>query len=211
MQSDAMDPVDRKRPLSDLLAEISDDPDPEVTIGEIVHRLGRRSFGALLFIFAAPNWLPLPPGSSTFLAAPLILLAPQIALGIHGPWLPRFIDARKLRRTDLAGALRKLIPTLQRIEKVSRPRLVFLFGPLGDRLIGLTVTLLSLVLLLPIFLGNMAPAAAIAAFGLALIQRDGVLALIGYAIAGVSVGLLVVGWRVAAAFFTHIAQVLGLA
>jgi len=205
-----MDPLDRRRPLSELLIEISDDPDPEVTIGEIVHRLGRRSFGALLFIFAAPNWLPLPPGSSTFLAAPLILLAPQIALGIRGPWLPRFLDERKLRRTDLAGALRKLIPTLERIEKVSRPRLVFLFGPVGDRLIGLTVTLLSLVLLLPIFLGNMAPAAAIAAFGLALIQRDGILALIGYAVAGVSVGLLVIGWTVAVAFFRHVAQAVGL-
>jgi len=205
-----MDSADRRRPLSDLLTEISNDPDPVVTIGEIVHRLGRRSFGALLFIFAAPNWLPLPPGSSTFLAAPLILLAPQIALGVRGPWLPRFIDRRELKRADLAGALRRLVPTLQRIEKVSRPRLVFLFGPVGDRLIGLTVTLLSLVLLLPIFLGNMAPAAAIAAFGLALIQRDGVLALIGYAIAGVSVGLLVVGWQVAVAFFGHIGQVLGL-
>lgn len=205
-----MDPVDRKKPLSALLADISDDPDPVVTIGEIVRRLGRRSFGALLFIFAAPNWLPLPPGSSTFLAAPLILLAPQIALGIPGPWLPRFVDRRALQRKDLAGALRKLIPTLERIEKVSRPRLVFLFGPLGDRLIGLTVTLLSLVLLLPIFLGNMAPAAAIAAFGLALVQRDGILALIGYAIAGVSVGLLVVGWQVAVAFIGHILRVVGL-
>jgi hypothetical protein len=205
-----MDAQDRRRPLSELLAEISRDPDPEVTVGEIVHRLGRRSFGALLFIFSAPNWLPLPPGSSTFLAAPLILLAPQIALGIRAPWLPRFIDQRKLRRADLAGALGKLIPTLERIEKVSRPRLVFLFGPIGDRLIGLTVTLLSLVLVLPIFLGNMAPAAAIAAFGLALIQRDGILALIGYAISAASVGLLVIGWNVAVAFFRHAAQAVGL-
>lgn len=206
-----MDPLDRKRPLSALLAEIGNDPDPEVTVGEIVHRLGRRSFGALLFIFSAPNWLPLPPGSSTFLAAPLILLAPQIALGVRGPWLPRFIDGRKLRRADLAAALGKLIPTLERIEKVSRPRLVFLFGPIGDRMIGLTVTLLSLVLVLPIFLGNMAPAAAIAAFGLALVQRDGILALIGYAISAASVGLLVIGWNVAVAFFRHVAQILGLA
>lgn len=205
-----MDPVERRRPLSELLADIGDDPDPQVTVGEIVHRLGRRSFGALLFVFSAPNWLPLPPGSSTFLALPLLLLAPQIALGIRGPWLPGFVDRRTLKRVDLANGLNKLIPTLRRIEKVSRPRLTFLFGPLGDRLIGLTVTLLSLVLLLPIFLGNMAPAAAIAAFGLALVQRDGILALIGYAIAGVSVGLLVVGWQVAAAFIGHILRVAGL-
>lgn len=205
-----MDPVERRRPLSELLADIGDDPDPQVTVGEIVHRLGRRSFGALLFVFSAPNWLPLPPGSSTFLALPLLLLAPQIALGIRGPWLPGFVDRRTLKRADLANGLNKLIPTLRRIEKVSRPRLTFLFGPLGDRLIGLTVTLLSLVLLLPIFLGNMAPAAAIAAFGLALVQRDGILALIGYAIAGVSAGLLVVGWQVAAAFIGHILRVAGL-
>lgn len=205
-----MDPVERRRPLSELLADLGDDPDPQVTVGEIVHRLGRRSFGALLFVFSAPNWLPLPPGSSTFLALPLLLLAPQIALGIRGPWLPGFVDRRTLKRADLANGLNKLIPTLRKIEKVSRPRLTFLFGPLGDRLIGLTVTLLSLVLLLPIFLGNMAPAAAIAAFGLALVQRDGILALIGYAIAGVSVGLLVVGWQVAAAFIGHILRVAGL-
>lgn len=206
-----MDPVERRRPLSELLADIGDDPDPEVSVGEIVHRLGRRSFGALLFIFSAPNWLPLPPGSSTFLAAPLLLLAPQIAIGIRGPWLPRFVDRRTLRRADLAAGLKKLLPMLRRIEKVSRPRLPFLFGPIGDRLIGLTVTLLALVLLLPIPLGNMAPAAAIAAFGLALIQRDGVLALIGYAIAVVSVGLLVVGWKVAAAFIENFFRVAGLA
>lgn len=206
-----MDPTDRRRPLSDLLADIGDDPDPEVSVGEIVHRLGRRSFGALLFIFAAPNWLPLPPGSSTFLAAPLILLAPQIAIGIRRPWLPGVIDRRKLKRADLADALNKLVPTLRRVEMVSRPRLVFLFGPVGDRLIGVTVTLLALVLMLPIFLGNMAPAAAIAAFGLAMVQRDGALALAGYGITGASVGLLMVGWQFAVAFLKHIFQVIGAA
>jgi hypothetical protein len=68
-----------------------------------------------------------------------------------------------------------------------------MFGPVGDRLIGLTCFLLSLVLLLPIPLGNMAPAAAIAMFGLAMVQRDGVLAVIGYAITAVSAALLVIG------------------
>lgn len=205
-----MDPVDRRRPLSELLTEIADDPEPTVTVGEIVHRLGRRSFGALLFIFAAPNWLPLPPGSSTFLAAPLLFLGPQIALGIHRPWLPRFIDNRQLERARLAGALRKLVPALERVEKVSAPRLVFLFGPVGDRIIGLVVTLLSLVLLLPIWLGNMAPGAAIAVLGLALVQRDGVLALIGYAITALSVALVALGWNVAVAFIGHVARVAGL-
>lgn len=188
-----MDPTQRRLPLSAILLEICDDPDPKVTVGEIVHRFGRRAFGALLFFFSAPNWLPLPPGSSTFLALPLVLLTPQVAWGVQGPWLPRFIDHREMKRAELAKGLRKLVPTLRRIETVSRPRLLWMFGPVGDRLIGLTCFLLSLVLLLPIPLGNMAPAAAIAAFGLAMVQRDGVLALIGYAITALSAALLVIG------------------
>jgi hypothetical protein len=188
-----MDPTQRRLPLSAILLEICDDPDPTVTVGEIVHRFGRRAFGALLFFFSAPNWLPLPPGSSTFLALPLVLLTPQVALGVQGPWLPRFIDDREMKRAELAKGVRKLIPTLRRIETVSRPRLLWMFGPVGDRLIGLTCFLLSLVLLLPIPLGNMAPGVAIAGFGLAMVQRDGVLALIGYAVTAISAGLLVIG------------------
>jgi hypothetical protein len=192
-----MNPAERRLTLSEMLRDISDDADPVVTVGEVVHRFGPRAFGALLFFFSAPNWLPLPPGSSTFLALPLVLLTPQVAVGIRSPWLPRFIDRRGMKRRDLAGVLNRLIPWLERVEQVSRPRLGFLFGPVGDRVIGLVCFLLALVLLLPIPLGNMAPAAAIAAFGLSLIQRDGVLALAGYAIAAISVGLLIIGGRAA--------------
>lgn len=192
-----METTEHRRKLSDILLDICDDPDPTVTVGEVVHRFGGRAFGALLFFFSAPNWLPLPPGSSTFLAAPLVLLTPQIAVGIQGPWLPRFVDNSRMRRADLAKTIRRLVPLLRRIETVSRPRLGLLFGAIGDRLIGLTCFALALVLLLPIPLGNMAPAAAIAAFGLAMVQRDGVLALIGYATTALSAGLLVLGGRVA--------------
>lgn len=188
-----METPERRLSLSAILLDICDDPDPTVTVGEIVHRFGRRAFGALLFFFSAPNWLPLPPGSSTFLALPLVLLTPQVAYGVQGPWLPRFIDDREMKRVTLARSIRKIVPMLQRVEKVSRPRLLWMFGPIGDRAIGLTCFLLSLVLLLPIPLGNMAPGGAIAAFGLAMVQRDGVLALVGYVITTVSAALLVIG------------------
>lgn len=198
-------------PLSAILREISLDPDPTVAVGEIVHRFGRRAFGALLFIFSAPNWLPLPPGSSSFLSVPLVLLSPQVAVGIQSPWLPGFIDDRTMKRSDMRKAVDKLLPTLERIEKVSRPRWGFMFGAVGDRMIGLTCFLLSLVLILPIPLGNMAPAAAIAAFGLSLVQRDGILTLIGYAISGISVGLLILGYRAALLALDKVLAFFGLA
>lgn len=189
-----MNPSDRRTPLSQVMAEIAADPRPQVTVGEIVRRLGRRAFGAMLFVFSAPNWLPLPPGSSTFLAAPLVILSPQLLVGVQSPWLPRFIADRPLKRATLAKAFGLLIPWLQRVERVSRPRLTFLFGPVGDRVIGGVCLMLSLVLLLPIPLGNMAPAAAIALFGLAMVQRDGLLALLGFAVTVISGGLLVLAF-----------------
>ena len=190
---------ERKLTLSEMMGQIAADSDPTVTLGEIIHRLGHRAFGAMFFVFAAPNWLPLPPRTSTFLGFPLVLMTPQIIFGVRGPWLPNFIDERPLKRRQLADAFQKLIPWLQRVEKVSRPRLTFLFGPVGDRVIAFVCFLLSLILILPIPLGNMAPAAAIAVFGLAMIQRDGILALAAYAISALSFGLLFIGGKAAIA------------
>lgn len=183
----------KAEPLSEVLAELcADASDEPISVGEIVHRFGRRAFGAILFIFSIPNVLPLPPGSSTILGLPLLLLAPQVMIGVQAPWLPGFIDDRKIKPADLNRMLGRIIPRLRAVEKLSRPRLTWLFGPVGDRVIGLVCTLLVLVLILPIPLGNLAPAISIGALSLGLFQRDGVIVLIGYLIAGISVGLLVV-------------------
>lgn len=192
-----MDATERKLALSEVMQEIASDPDPTVTLGEIIHRLGHRAFGAMFFLFAAPNWLPMPPGASTFLGLPLVLLSPQMLFGVRGPWLPDFIDERPIKRERVAQAFEKMIPWLEKVQKISKPRLTFLFGSVGDRVIALVCFLLALVLILPIPLGNMAPAAAIALFGLAMLQRDGILALIAYAISAVSIGLLFIGGRAA--------------
>lgn len=180
-------------PLSAILTEFCDDAHGPISVGEIVDRFGSRAFGALLFIFSVPNVLPLPPGSSSILGLPLMLLAPQVAIGVRAPWLPRFVDDRKIKPSDLKRWLGRIIPRLQSVERLSRPRLHFLFGPIGDRVIGLICTVLAFFLILPIPLGNLAPAICIGAFALALFQRDGVIALVGYLMASVSFGLLIVG------------------
>jgi hypothetical protein len=183
--------TDRTASISAILRELCADPDAEITVGQIVRRFGRRAFGAVLFLFSTPNLLPLPPGSSTVLGAPLVLLAPQVALGVQAPWIPRGLASRRIKGAALAATFGRMLPVVERAERFSRPRLSFMFGPLGDRLIGLVCTLLALVLILPIFGANMLPAAAIGVLSLSLVQRDGVLALIGYLLAVASVGVLV--------------------
>jgi len=177
--------------LSDVIEGFGEDTRPVLTVGQMLEQFDSRAFGAMLFVFGLLNCLPLPPGSSTLLSLPILLLAPHMAWGSDVPWLPRRLIEHPLKRDDLRGLFRKLTPIVRRMELVTRPRLEILFGPAGERLIGVTCTLLALVLVLPIPLGNLAPGATVAVLSLALLQRDGLLALLGYLMAAGSVGLLV--------------------
>ena len=192
-------PGEERLALSTLLRELCDAPGETVTVGEIVDHFEERAFGAVLFVFSVPNLLPLPPGSSTVLGAPLVLIAPQVMVGQPSPWLPKVVRRRTITRAALAKAFERLIPPLQRIERVSKPRLTWLFGPVGDRAIGLVCTVLAAVLILPIPFGNMLPAAAVGALSLGLVTRDGVIALAGYLLTAVSALVLFLTFSVVAA------------
>jgi len=185
--------------LSDVIEGFGEDERPVLTVGQMLEQFDSRAFGAMLLVFGLLNCLPLPPGSSTILSLPILLLAPQIAWGSDVPWLPRKLVDHPLKRDDLRGLFRRLTPIVRRMELVTRPRLQILFGPVGERLIGVVCTLLALVLVLPIPLGNLAPGATVAVLALALLQRDGLLVLLGYLMAAVSVGLLVLSAGVVAA------------
>jgi hypothetical protein len=202
--------VDRRRSLSSVLRQICDEPGHDITIGEIIDLFGRRAFGALLFAFAIPNLLPLPPGSTTILGMPLMILSPQVLLGVRAPWLPKALDDRKLRCADLRKGLPRVIKFVERVERVSRARLPFLFGPIGDRLIGLVCTVLAFALILPIPLGNLVPAIAVGLLGLGLFQRDGVLVLAGYAVAAVGLGLIGLGGGAMVMALRHLWEMSGL-
>jgi hypothetical protein len=152
---------------------------------------GGRAMGALLLVFGLACTLPLPPGSTTIFGAPLVLLAPQLIIGSRAPWLPRRLRERTLATVHLNRGLPRVLPWLERMEAVSRPRLPILFGAIGERLIGLVCLLLALVLILPIPFGNIVPAIAVSVLSLALVQRDGVLAIFGYLLAGLSGSVLV--------------------
>lgn len=150
----------------------------------------------MLFIFAVPNTIPVPSGVSGVLGAPLIFLAAQLMLG-RPPWLPRLISDRSFARTDFEKVVVKVGPWLQKAERLMRPRLEFLAKPPAEYLIGAIVLILSIILFLPIPLGNMLPAIAICVLALGLIERDGVWVLIGMA---VSIASAIIVSSVIAAF-----------
>ncbi len=177
--------------LSALLETLARDRDGPMRLDAIIAHFGHRAFGAVLFVFAVPNLLPLPPGSSTVLGLPLLIIAPQLAFGAREPWIPGVLGRRTLDRATLRRVCDRVLPGVRRVERLTTRRFGFMFGRLGDAMIGIVATVLAAVLILPIPLGNMLPAAAVAALALSLTQRDGLLTLIGYATAAISGGVLV--------------------
>lgn len=166
--------------LSELLTQLAaDHPRERISIADIMARMDDRAFGALMFIFAVPNMLPTPPGTSLILGAPLVFLSLQLAIGRSSPWLPRLISSRSLLLSDFAAIIRRVAPVMARAERLMRPRLALLASRPFDQFMGLVCLLMSIILFLPIPLGNMPPAAAICLFSLALLERDGLVYLAG--------------------------------
>ena len=87
-----------------------------------------------------------------------------------------------------------------------RPRFTFLAKPPAEYLIGAICLLLSIILFLPIPLGNMLPAFTICVLALGVLERDGVWIGIGVACA---IAAVVIVWGVALALLWSALFVLG--
>ncbi len=169
---------ERKR-LATILEEIAEDGTRDrVSIRDLMESMDGRAMGALLLIFAFPNALPTPPGTSGILGLPLLYLSVQMMLG-RMPWLPKIIAARSMARSDFAGLVTRVIPWLDRADKLMAPRLLWLCGPRAQQALGLACLILALVLFLPIPLGNMLPAFSICLIALGVLERDGLWILLG--------------------------------
>jgi hypothetical protein len=173
-----------------LNAVAADQTRQRISIADLFDVMKDRAFGALVLIFAAPNVLPLPPGTSTVLGAPIIYLAAQLALGRPRPWLPKLMTKRSMSREDFAAIIGKVTPWLGSMEKLLKPRLGFLTRAPFEQAIGVICLVLAIILFLPIPFGNMPPAFAICLFALAILERDGFAAIMGVVMATVSIAIV---------------------
>jgi hypothetical protein len=191
----------RPRRLSEVFAELARQSERAVSIGSIRDALGDRSFAALLVFFAFPNILPLPPGVTTLLGLPLVLVSAQMIYGRSDAWLPEIVTRRSIPAETFRSIMERLIPRLIRVERMIRPRYWPFWRRHGDRVIGVIALILAIVITLPIPLGNGPPAFATVLLGLALSERDGILFAVGCAIALGSMAIVasVIGAVIAAA------------
>lgn len=159
--------------LSELLKQISETMGPRITLREIAEAMDERSFGAFLLVFSIPNLIPLPPGATLILGMPLIFISWQIVAGRNKIWLPQRLANYTLDKKTVQKIVRRSEPWLKWMEAWVRPRHWPLTSPLLERVFGIYILFMSIIVVVPIPFGNWLPAFAIATIGLAHTEHDG--------------------------------------
>ncbi|WP_158598463.1 exopolysaccharide biosynthesis protein [Notoacmeibacter ruber] len=161
------------------MRQIKPGADGSVGIRTIADALGDRSFATILMVFASFNLLPLPFGTSVFLGLPLVIIAWQMVMRHERVWLPRFILDRHLPSRAWAFLMDRIVPLIEKGERIIKPRYWPTNRARAERLIGLLLLILGIAVVMPIPLGNWLPALACFTVALGLSERDGIVLLIG--------------------------------
>jgi hypothetical protein len=168
--------------LQGLLEEA---PPDQVTLGWVMDSLHERSFGVVMFLLAL---IALVPGLSIVMGVLLAVPAVQMILARHSPVLPRFVAERRLPTRRFARLISRIIPVLQRMERLIRPRWPTPFEA-TKRVVGAVILLLGLTLVGPIPFAHIIPALVIMLVALAYLEEDGVMLCIALAIALISLSI----------------------
>lgn len=162
--------------LDHLVTEITGD---DVTLGWILDHLHERAFGLFLLILALPCCIPFLYGIPQVVSLPLMFISAQIASGRRAPWLPKRLAARSVTKSGLERLSKRAGPWLRRIEAISHPRLRALTCAPGDQFVGLALVLFSASIMVPLPGTNTVPGFAVVVIAMGLLQRDGILVLLG--------------------------------
>ncbi len=173
---------------SDLSALRARSAGKPLTVDELEKALKGRGFAMLLLLLALPFCIIPVPGLSTPFGIAVFLIGIRLAAG-RKPWLPAFVLRRSIPPAALARILDGGIRFALTMEKCVRPRMHFLQRwPGMMNLIGLGITSGGLLLLLPLPIPftNTIPAWAVVFLTAGMMERDGLLVLLGHVMTLVS-------------------------
>lgn len=191
--------------ISQRLAKLAEDVEGETaTMDWILAQLHERAFGLFLLVLALPCCIPFLYGVPQVVALPLMFISAQMLFGRDAPWLPERLGARTVSKQALLNLAGRAAPWLRRIEAVSRPRLSSLTRRPMDQLVGVALVLFSASILVPLPGTNTVPGFAVVIVAMGLLQRDGILVILGAVlgttwiatllVAGATLVSLIRGW-----------------
>lgn len=185
--------------LEELLDEIDEAKGErdEISLGRVFKAAGQRSFGPLLLVPGLIGVSPLSgiPGMPSLIGLMVALITGQILIGRDEVWLPQWLLRRSVSRRRFEKAMRILRKVARFIDRLIKSRLEFFAGSTAKYIIAACCLLISLAApfmeVVPFAITGVG--AAVSAFGLALLARDGLLALLAFGFCIATVAATVMG------------------
>ncbi|MEO0383448.1 MAG: exopolysaccharide biosynthesis protein [Pseudomonadota bacterium] len=174
--SDSATAFDR---IDAVLVEAQASGTERLELGALATALKERAFGLMVLALALPCCLPFVYLIPQIVALPILVLTGQMVSGRHVPWLP---EKLKNRDFDIA-AMRTVVARGKKwfgwTEHISRPRLLALSGPRATRIVGALMMIPAASILVPLPSTNTVPGIGVTITSIGLIERDGLMILLG--------------------------------
>lgn len=177
-------------PLLDTVQKLANEAekaDSDPTFSDLLDRAEERGYGPLIATLSAFVILPTGaiPGVPAIIGVALLLIGGQMLAGRASPWFPHRLRTFEIDGDRLYTALQKARRWADRLSALLSQRLhVLTNGPIATRLTALIVIASALIMIplgfvpgLPLVFG-----ATLLLVGLGITARDGLIALLGYAV-----------------------------
>lgn len=180
--------------LIEKIAEVIEQRE-RISLDEVLDSIGTRSLGPLLLVAGLITLAPVIgdiPGVPTIMAILVLLIAGQLLFQREHLWLPKWLLSRSVSRQKMQKVLGWSRKPARFVDRYIHSRMPRLVEGKGQYLVALVCIVIALAMplmeVIP-FSANFA-GLALAAFGLALIARDGALALVALAVVGLLFGFM---------------------
>jgi hypothetical protein len=197
MEKSETNVIDQLSPLC-----VRDDATP-VSFADVLDALGPTALPALMFVCAAVNVIPAPPGTSGVLGIPLLIITLQRALGFDLK-LPAVVLGWKITRTRFRDLVTRLEPWVLRAERRLKRRWQKVLAPEPRAILDWYLVILSATILVPLPFTAMMPAFSTSMIALGLIGRDGAFVVVGAVLGAFSIAVMLFVLYGVGAFFAFL-------
>ncbi len=169
----------------------------KVSVDDVVHAVGRRSFGPLLLLAGLITLAPIIgdiPGMPTLMAALVLLTSVQLLLGRETFWLPKWLLSRSLSRNKFDKAIHYMKKPARWVDSLLGVRLAWMTGYIGIRVTAVMCLFIALAMPPMEFIPFSANGAGLALtlFGLGLVARDGIMLSLGFLLTGATLTVVLI-------------------
>ncbi len=165
--------------IEDVVNKSSSD---RVPIRDLVDAMDAIGFGLAMMIFAFGIIIPLPPPFPSIIAIPLVIFSLQMIAGYDSPKLPQRFSNLSVKRSVLAMLVQRSSPYIRKVERILKPRLLFMTSHIGERIIGFFTLLFSSFVMLPMPLSNFIPGLGVLIISFGMMGKDGFIVIFGIVI-----------------------------